>query len=194
MSRQVETEIPQHRLTVDDYYRMGEAGILEPDSRVELIDGVIIDMAPMGSRHAYVVAELVLRLISAIERLGIAAEVRCQLPVRLGTYSEPEPDLAVVVRRGKAYSERHPVAHDVLLLIEVCDSSAAYDRRVKVPLYARHGIRECWVLDLSAKQLQVCRDPYEGRYRDTLDANRLIAQPVQALPDLSIDLEDLLSL
>jgi len=177
--------IVRHRLTVSDYYRMAEVGILKPDARVELIEGEIIDMAPMGSRHAYVVAELTRRMIAAV---GFHAEVRCQLPMRLDDYSEPEPDIAVVKARGQHYASVHPSREDVLLLIEVSDSSIAFDRSVKLPLYARHDIPEVWTADLSANQMYAHSDPRDGFYQKTKALKISTPQPVLLLPDMTIDL------
>jgi Uma2 family endonuclease len=139
-----------HRLTVDDYYRMGETRILAPDARVELIDGEIFDMAPIGTRHAGAVEHL-----SCLLRLagGQLAHVRTQNPVRLGPYSEPQPDIALVRPRDDFYKSAHPSATDVFLLVEVSDASLTFDRAVKAALYAGHGIPELWVVDLPGNTL-----------------------------------------
>jgi Uma2 family endonuclease len=141
----------RHRLTVADYYRMAEVGILAPDARVELIDGEIIDMAPPASSHAGTVDYL-------LEVLGLAArgkaKVRVQNPVRLSEYSEPQPDLALLWPREDFYRARHPRADDVLLIVEVAASSLRFDRKKKVPLYARHGVPEVWLASDSPPQAQ----------------------------------------
>jgi len=177
--------IVRHRLTVSDYYRMAEVGILKPDARVELIEGEIIDMAPMGSRHAYVVAELTRRMIAAV---GLRADVRCQLPIQLDDFSEPEPDIAVVKPRSQHYASAHPSREDVLLLIEVSDSSIAFDRSVKLPLYAKHSIPEVWIVDLSVSQIYAYSDPRDGFYQETKALEISTPQPVLLLPDMTIDL------
>lgn len=145
-----------HRLTVDDYYRMGETRILAPDARVELIEGKIFDMAPIGTRHAGVVEHLssLLRVAAADE-----AQVRTQNPVRLGPYSEPQPDIALVRPRDDFYKSAHPSGGDVFLLVEVSDASLAFDRDVKAALYAGHGIPELWVVDLPGNTLTRYRHP-----------------------------------
>ena len=178
--------VVRHRLTVDDYYRMAEVGILKPDARVELIEGEIIDMAPMGSRHADVVSELSSRLVAAV---GRNARVRCQLPVGLDEYSEPEPDVVVV--KPRRYTSRHPTPDDVLLLIEVSDSSLAFDRSVKLPLYARHGIPEVWIVDLSTDHIYAHRDPHDGSYKHAtlLEVSSSVAIPM--LPESILDLTGL---
>jgi Uma2 family endonuclease len=165
-----------HRLTADDYHRMGEAGILRPDARVELIDGEIIDMAPIGSRHAAAVEQLSRILQQAV---GERALVRHQNPVRLGTYSEPQPDISLVRARADFYRAEHPSAADVFLIVEISDTSLSFDRTVKVSLYARHGVPEVWIVDLTTQVLTRYRRPdvHSGLYRDVDD------------PDLAVDLE-----
>ncbi len=124
---------------------MAEAGVLSPDDRTELIDGEIIDMAPIGPDHAEVVRRLNKRLVLAA---GDSAVVSVQLPVRLSLRSEPQPDVALLSRRPTGYREAHPSADDVLLLIEVSDSTLRYDLEVKARLYAKHKVAEYWVVDL----------------------------------------------
>ena len=151
----------RHRLTVTDYYRMAEVGILDPEARVELIDGEIIDMVPPGSPHAATVHYLNEMLVRAVEG---SATVLVQNPVRLGQYSEPQPDLALLRRRDDFYRERHPQPDDVLLIIEVAATSLRFDRDTKLPLYARHGIPELWLVDLGSRRLTRYRSPAHGSY------------------------------
>ena len=135
---------------------MGETGILGPRERVELIDGEIIDMSPIGVLHAAIVARLASHFS---QRLGAMAVVWCQNPLRLDDISEPEPDLAILRPRADFYMTAHPGAADVLLVIEVADTSLAYDLGTKVPLYARHGIPEVWVIDAATRHTRVFRRP-----------------------------------
>jgi Uma2 family endonuclease len=159
---QIATEWPRrHRLTVEDYYRMGEAGILRPDERVELIEGEIIDMAPPGSRHAGTVTQLQELLHAAV---GRAAQIRTQNPVSIDRYSEPQPDLAVLRPRADYYKSAHPRPENVLLLIEVADTSLRYDRDIKTSLYARHGIPEVWLVDVQRRQVTRYRHAVNGAY------------------------------
>lgn len=186
-------EVPvlqRHQLTVDEYHRMADAGILAPDARVELIEGEVIDMAPMKSRHASVVRQLTDLLTRT---LGRAAQVSCQLPLRLGDRSEPEPDIALLRSRPDYYRHAHPTAADVLLLIEVSDTTSRLDREVKLPLYARHGVTEVWIVDLDAAMLRVYRSPQHGGYADEqfLEAPGLLAP--QGLPGTVIDLSGILA-
>jgi Uma2 family endonuclease len=152
-----------HRLTVHDYYRMAEAGVLSPDDRTELIEGEIIDMPPIGHRHAEVVRVLTKRLFRAV---GDAAEVSAQLPVRLSVRSEPQPDFAVLRPKRSGYRDGHPTSSDVLLLIEVSDSTLRYDLGKRASLYAAHGVPEYWVFDLQRNRVWRHRAPSGERYTE----------------------------
>lgn len=182
-------QVLRHRITVDAYYRMGEAGIIAPDARVELIEGEIIDMAPMGSAHASVVSMLNQRLVTA---LASRAEVRCQLPIQLDEHSQPEPDIALLKHRADFYRGGHPSAADVLLVIEVADTSLEFDRAVKVPLYARHGIAEVWLVDLQNRLLTVHREPKDGIYRNIRTTGAPGKVELSQLAGASVDLAGLL--
>ena len=185
MSVMHEDRIAYHRITVDQYYRMAEVGVLAPGERVELIDGVIIDMAPIGSRHAGTSSQLGELLLNAV---GTRAILRSQSPIRFGSTSEPQPDLAVLRRRHDYYKTAHPSAEDALLLVEVSDTSARYDVKVKVPLYARHRIPEVWIIDLTQELLHIYRRPEGGVYADV----SALAEPgvvtLAALPDVEVDM------
>jgi Uma2 family endonuclease len=147
----------RHKLTVDDYDRMAEAGILGEDDRVELIDGDIIDMAPIGQDHAATVNKLTRALVIAF---GDRAIVSVQNPVRLNRFNEPQPDFAVFRPRADFYATgERPGPADTLLVIEVADSSLRYDRTVKLPLYARAGIPEVWIVDLRRRMVDVYLSP-----------------------------------
>ena len=140
---------------------MGEAGILRVEERVELIDGEIIDMTPPGSRHAGTVMQLNRLLQRA---LGDSAIVLVQSPISLGRYSEPQPDLALLKPRDDFYTSAHARSADVLLVVEVADTSLRYDRDIKIALYARHGIPEVWLIDVRAKRVTRFREPALGAY------------------------------
>jgi Uma2 family endonuclease len=175
----------RHRLTVADYYRMAEVGILDEDARVELIDGDIIDMAPPGSSHAATVHFLAETFVRAVER---RATVLVQNPVRLSDFSEPQPDLALLRRREDFYRERHPQPPDVLLIIEVAASSLRFDQDTKRPLYARHGISELWLADLGGRRLTRYRAPQHGAYTLVDEPELGPALEVEALSGVSVDL------
>ena len=170
-------QIQRYSFTVDEFYKMAEAGIFTEDDRVELLDGEIVEMPPIGSNHASCVDRLTQLLVS---RLGGRAIVRVQNPVRLTETSEPQPDLALLAPRADFYAEAHPQAPDVFLLIEVAETSADFDRQVKAPLYARAGVREVWLVDLPQRRVEVFREPYPDGYRQVRQAG-----PGQALSPLA---------
>jgi Uma2 family endonuclease len=180
----------RHRLTVDEYHRLPGAGVLAQDARVELIEGEVVDMAPMRSRHASVVARLMAALAS---QAATRALVWCQLPLHLGPQSEPEPDLMLLAPREDFYALAHPGPADVLLLVEVSDTTARFDREVKLPLYARHGIPEVWIVDLDNGLLRTCRNPQGELYTEVVETARPGLLSPQALPGLSIDASKLLA-
>lgn len=175
----------RHKLTVTDYYRLGAAGSFRDNDRVELIEGEIIDMAPIGSRHASKVGYLDKLLQKAV---GDRALVWAQNPARFGTYSEPQPDLMLLKPKVDFYASGHPEPQDVLLIVEVSDTSLQYDRDVKIPLYARHGIPESWLVDIENRRLTIYRQPEGDRYRGIVDPAPLGETPVFALQDVLVDL------
>ncbi|OLC16859.1 MAG: hypothetical protein AUH29_03850 [Candidatus Rokubacteria bacterium 13_1_40CM_69_27] len=155
--------LTRRRFTVEEYHRMGSAEILAKDEPVELIAGEIVVREPIGSRHAGTVNHLT-HLWTW--RLGERAVVQIQNPIEfLKEDSEPQPDVTLLRPRADSYRAAHPVAADVLLLVEVADGSLAVDRRVRMPLYARAGIREAWLLDLTADRVEVYRAPTADSYQ-----------------------------
>ncbi len=175
--------------TVDEYYRMAGAGILSEDDRVELIEGEIIEMSPIGSRHA----ACVMRLIALLtQQVGDAAIVNVQNPVRLSHLSEPEPGVSLLRPRADFYSEEHPKPQDVLLIVEVSDTSLEYDREVKVPLYAQAGIPEVWVVDLLDEKLHAYSRSTDGSYRDISSVGHGGSIASQTLPGLVLSIDDVL--
>lgn len=177
--------IARHKLTVTDYYRMAEVGILAPDARVELIEGEIIDMAPIGSRHASVVDKLVRLLNRAV---GNRAIVRARGSVRLSRHTEPEPDIALLKYREDFYVSAHPGPGDILLVIEVSDSTFVYDREVKAPLYARAEIPEYWLFDIEHGRVIFHRQPMEGAYREVSSSDRLGPVALAAAEEVVVDI------
>ena len=153
--------LKKYRLTVEDYHRMGETGILSEDTRVELLHGEIIERSPINSPHAGAVNKLN-KLLSKL--FGDQAVISVQNPIELGPDSEPEPDIAVLKMRSDLYSDAHPRAEDILLVIEVAGSSLQKDRQVKMPLYAEAGIPEAWVIDLEGKTIEVYSSPTPEGY------------------------------
>jgi Uma2 family endonuclease len=151
----------RRRLTADDFDQMCSAGILTADDRVELIDGELIEMPPMGPPHTGIVNRLAEILFS---RLSDAAKLRVQSSVRLSNHTQPEPDLAIVKPDPNHYLLRHPRPADILLAIEVADSSLDYDREQKVPRYAAAGVAEVWLVDVGQKQVTIYSAPSSGGY------------------------------
>lgn len=184
----VGNQVQRHRLSVTDFHRMAEAGILRPGERVELIEGEIIDMAPIGSAHGGAVKLLANRLKLAV---GERAVVSVQDPVVLDAHSEPQPDVALLRPREDFYAASHPRAQDVLLVVEVAEASLPYDREVKPPLYARHGIPEAWLVDLASRQFLMHRAPTAKGYGEVLPMTLFEALPVPGLEPLRVDLRGL---
>jgi Uma2 family endonuclease len=190
INTEIEKELePQIRLwSIADYHQMIEAGILDEDDRVELLEGKIVCMSPQRPFHAASVqrsSRLLFQLLSD------RAEIRVQLPVILGNDSEPEPDLAVVRFDADEYSFRHPEVPDIYLLIEVADSTIAKDRNQKARIYAKNRVLEYWILDLQKRQVYVFRQPEEGVYREKLILNSDDSITMQAFPDVAIALNDM---
>ncbi len=184
------TQVLTHRrFTLEDYYRMQEAGILTEDDRVELIEGEIVQMAPIGSRHAAGVKNLANRLGPLVQGRALIA---VQDPVRLGPGSEPQPDFALLRLREDSYASAHPAPADILLLVEVADASLGYDRDVKVPLYAQAKVPEVWLMDLESDSIAVHREPSSEGYRSVQILRRGQRLSLQAFPDVSIAVDDLL--
>jgi Uma2 family endonuclease len=167
---------------------MGEVGIFKPDARVELIDGEIIDMPPIGHRHAAIVDKLAELLIKAVEGRSI---VRTQGPIALGRHSEPLPDLALLKPRADGYFDAHPRPGDVLLVIEVADTSLRFDRDVKTPLYAKHDVPEVWVIAVEDRRVTRYRDPLRRAYRRVDEPDLRAPLEVAALSAVRIDLSAL---
>ncbi|WP_322801043.1 Uma2 family endonuclease [Thermoflexus sp.] len=182
--------LPLRRFTVEEYHRLAEAGILREDERVELIEGAIREMPPISSAHAGAVNRLLDRLFS-LQAKGQGI-VSVQNPIRLGPYSEPQPDLALLRPRADFYASAHPGPSDVLLVIEVAESSADYDREHKLPLYGRAGIPEAWVVDLARGEVVVGRDPSPEGYRAIRIARRGEVLSPLAFPDLALPVAEIL--
>ena len=178
-------QVRQRTFTVEEYEQLGRAGILGEDEHVELIEGRIVEMNPIGTEHIWSVNRLNGILAS---RPGIVVSV--QNPLRLGDRSEPEPDL--VVLRADAAQDRTPSPRDTLLVIEVADTSLEYDRQTKGPLYARAGIPELWIVDLAGARIELHREPSSDGYRTV----RLFVRGEQLAPsfapELAIDVDAVL--
>lgn len=182
--------LERRRFTVDEYHRMVAAGVLGPDERVELLDGEVVRVSPMGSPHAACVRRLS-RLLG--RGAGDRAQVAVQLPLRLDAHSEPEPDVALLRPRDDDYAAAHPGPADALLVVEVGDSSVLADRDVKAPLYAHAGVGELWLVDLRAGTITRLRRPAGDRYEDVAVLGPGATLEPQALPGLTISLDEALA-
>jgi Uma2 family endonuclease len=178
----------RHPITVAEYFRMGETGVLDPQARVELIEGEIIDMPPIGPPHASKTNRLIDLLTAAVRGRAI---VSAQNPIILGDLSAPEPDLALLRYRDDFYVQAHPRPEDILLLIEVADSSLAHDRGTKLPLYARFQVPEFWIVDLRGRHLDCHREPDGERFTRQLRVRDLARVEIGALPGVVLDLRTL---
>jgi Uma2 family endonuclease len=186
----VQAERPHRLFTVDEYHRMADAGIFGPEERVELIDGEIIQMSPIGPRHAGCVINLNRLLVT---RLGDRAVVSPQNPVVIRPRSEPQPDMLVLRPRSVSYSRAHPTPEDVLLAVEVADTTARFDRIVKARLYARSRIAEYWLVDVGEERVDIFRTPSGDVYADATQVGRGGTVASLAFPDVVIAVDDLLA-
>jgi Uma2 family endonuclease len=175
--------VPRHRLTRQDFYRLAEVGILGDRDRVELLEGQLLDMSPIGPHHAIVTDKLNELLVTGF---ADRARVRCQQPVVLDDGSEPQPDFALVRRPWSGYPHAHPGPGDIFLLIEVADSNLDFDRTVKLELYARAAIREVWIADLRTDLVLVHRSPSGGGYRSAVPVQAPAGLDVEALQGTTI--------
>jgi Uma2 family endonuclease len=174
---------------VNEYHLMSEAGILSDGDRVELIEGEIINLSPVGKSHAACVK----RLNSVLNRkAGDAITISVQDPIQLDKYSEPQPDIALLKPRADFYAQQLPAVEDVLLIIEVADSSVEYDRNVKLPLSAKAGIFEIWLANLREDQIEACSQPVNGVYQNTRIIKRGDALSPAALPSLVLSVDEIL--
>jgi|SRR5205085_780905 len=177
-------QIARRHFNVAEFYKMAAAGVFAEDDRVELIEGEIIEMNPIGSRHAACVG----RLTKLLERLaGDRAIVWVQNPVQINDYSEPLPDVALLQPREDFYAQANPQPADVLLIIEVADSSVEYDQDIKIPLYAQANIPEVWLVNLPQEAIEIYTQPHEGEYVDISLVKRGEALAAKAIPNLTID-------
>jgi Uma2 family endonuclease len=179
----------RRRFTVEQYHQMAEAGILTANDRVELIEGEIIEMSPVGRHHAACVKRLI-RLFS--QPVGERAIVAAQDPVELSDRSELQPDFALLQPRPDFYEAGHPHPQDVFLLVEVADTTVESDREVKISLYARSGIVEVWLVNINQQSIEVHREPAFNRYGNVQHFQRGQQLSVQAFPDIRLTVDEIL--
>ena len=187
MSYAMEQGPRTHRITVDEFIRMAEVGLLAPDARVELIEGVIVDMAPIGSVHGRDVDLISERFVLAVHGEAI---VRTQGSVQLSDDTLPQPDIALLRFREDGYIGKHPNGSDILLVVEVADSSVDYDFGKKLKLYARYGVQEVWVLNVQTDTLHFFRSRTDLGYREETSTQRPRIIPIPSL-GLAVDLSGL---
>ena len=180
---------PKRLISIDEYHRMAADGLFSEDDRVELIEGEIVEMTPIGDRHALGVLRLNLFFHRGFLNRGLISP---QNPLRFGGWSEPQPDVAVLAWRDDLYAYAAPASQDVLLLVEVADSTIGYDRKIKMPLYAKHGIGESWILNLAEDVLEIYRQPSTTGYRKIQRLRRGDSIAMEAFPDVVFSVSDLL--
>lgn len=178
------------RLSRDRYHQMIESGIFGEDERIELIEGGLVTISPIGAEHSGIVDQLSEILVDQLARRAV---VKVQGPIQLDDHSEPEPDVVLSKPRRDYYKRSLPQPADVLLVIEVADSSLAYDRTVKMPLYAQAGITEAWIINLIDRWIEVYRDPSPAGYTTMLKILPGRAIAPQAFADVIVVVDDLLS-
>ncbi len=181
-------DIQKRLFTTDEYETMLAAGILSEDDRVELIEGEILQMSPIGSPHAGGIN----RLNALFARLAGRAILSVQNPLRLNDLSEPQPDFVLLRPREDFYRDAHPRPDDVLLVVEVADASLAFDRRVKAPLYGMNGIAELWIVDLASQAIEVYRRPSPRGYLEIRRCDRGSSLGVLAFPELELSVAEIL--
>lgn len=179
----------QHRFTVRDYYRMAETGVLRPDARVELLDGKIIDMSPIGPFHGGVTDYLNEFFVAASKGRW---RTRVQNSLRLDDHSEPQPDLVLAKPALDFYRKRHPQAGDVLLLVEVSDTTLEADQAEKLPAYGRAGVPEVWIVNLNELTVEIYREPHFTGYGSRTVLRTGDQAKPQAFPDVAVDVAELL--
>ena len=185
----MQTEVTKKLFTVDEYYRMADAGILTEDDRVELIDGEIIEMSPIGNRHQACVNRANTFLTEAFGRTAIVSN---QSPLRLSNYTEPVPDVIVLKPVPDFYASRPCVPEDVFFLVEVSDTTLRYDKNIKLLRYAAAGVAEVWIEDLTNDLLLVYREPAGDRFKTGLTFRRDDSVSPLAFPESIFKVEDLL--
>jgi Uma2 family endonuclease len=182
-------QLTRHKFTVEEYHRMAEVGLLGEDDRIELLDGEIVDMSPIGKRHAACVNRLN-SLFSVLPRQQVIVSV--QNPAQLDNNTELQPDVALLRFRQDYYASEPPGPADILLVIEVSDATIPVDRRIKVPLYARAGIPEVWVVNLQQETVEVYSQPSDGAYKVVSSAQRGQAIPLAGFAGVEIHVDDVL--
>lgn len=182
---------PKRLFTVDEYYRMAQARILREDDRVELIEGEIVQMTPIGSHHAACVNRLQTLFVRNLDPKAI---VIVQNPIQVDEFSEPQPDIVLAKPRDDFYESGHPTPTDIFWVVEVSDTSQRYDRLTKIPLYGKSGIPEAWLIDLEKKVVEIYTHPCDEGYRDVKTATPDETLSPQAFPECQIRVSSILGI
>lgn len=182
-------EVPRKRFTIEQYHRMGTAGVFGIDERQELLNGEIVTMSPIGRRHASRTRFLIRQFSKSFAQRAI---IDVQNPVILSQYSEPQPDVVLLKWREDCYENIHPEAQDVLLIVEIGDTSAELDRLVKMPLYAEAGIEELWLVNLQTDEIEACRQAKGADYQSIVRYTRDQRLNCQAFPDVTFAVDEIL--
>ena len=187
-----EPKLSLHLFSVKEYNRLGELGIFHEDDKVELLEGRIVDKPPIGTEHAACVDRIV--DIFAAKKMKKRIIVRAQNPIYLNERSEPQPDITILRRRDDFYAKRHPTPGDIFLVIEIADSSLEYDRSVKMPIYAKAGIQEVWLVNLLEKLVEVYQDPSPEGYGVIMKRRHDQALSPGSFPDIMLSVSEILGL
>lgn len=181
-------QLLRRKFTVEQYHKMVESGILKEDERVELIRGEIIEMSPIGAKHAACVNRLVNLLV---QLLGKRVIVAAQNPVALNNNSEPQPDVALLKPRDDFYATAHPQPQDIFLLIEVADSTILYEREEKIPLYAKADIIEVWLVDINEQIVEVYQQSIAAGYQHIQKFTSGQSLSIKAFPNVNITVNEI---
>jgi Uma2 family endonuclease len=184
----MDTEVIKKRFTVDEYHRMGETGIFGPEDRLELIDGEILEMSPIGQRHASRVARATTLFVRT---LGDKAVVNPQNPLQLSDWTEPQPDIVILKPRPDFYEHLRPTPGDVLLVMEVSDTTLRFDLKIKLTYFAAASIPEVWIQDVNEDLLHVFREPQGDRYSVSRQLKRGSSISLLAFPGVHFSTGDL---
>ena len=175
--------------TAEEFRRMGEAGLLREDDRLELVEGVIVEMAPIGHRHA----SCVRKLNEVFHEILGQVHIDVQNPLSVSHEDDLYPDIVLLRRREDRYVGNIPEAKDALLVVEVADTTLEYDRTVKLPRYGAAGVHEVWIVDLQGKRIWVHRKPLEGDYHDVFEAHAGDILTVSGIPGFEVKASDILA-
>ncbi|WP_069791675.1 Uma2 family endonuclease [Cyanobacterium sp. IPPAS B-1200] len=155
--------LPRKKFAIEEYHQIITSGVLKEDYLIELINGEIFEISPVGFKHASCVKKI--NYLFA-EKLGSKVIIGVQDPIKLNNNSEPQPDIVLLKPRKDFYANDHPTVEDIFLLIEVADSSIDYDRTFKIPIYAENKVREVWLVDLNQNLLEIYQNPQKNYYQN----------------------------